>query len=163
MRRATSYLVAGGAVLAAAAIGSRFGPPRSVRTAIWYRLLRKPSFTPPGSVIGPVWGVLDVLLAVTGARLLAAPKSPARSTALAAWALNLCGLGGFSWVFFGRQRPEEGLAVTAAMVGATATQIAAASRVDRTAALAGVPLLLWLGFAGTLAEEIWRRNRGGRA
>ena len=162
MRGATSYLAAGGAVLAAAAIGSRFGPQRSVRTAIWYRLLRKPSFTPPGAAIGAVWSVLDVLLGVTGARLLAAPPGPDRSMALAAWGLNVAGLAGFPWVFFGREQPAEGLAVTTAMLGATSAQVAAAARVDRVAALAGIPLMLWLGFAGTLAEEIWRHNRGRR-
>ncbi len=163
MKASAAYLLAGTAVLAAAAAGGRFGPQRSVRTAIWYGMLRKPSFTPSGRVIGAAWGALDTLLGVAGARLLAARPGPARSTALAAWAVNLVGLASFPWVFFGRQRPGEGLAVTAAMLAAASTQMTAAARVDRVAALAGVPLMLWLSFAGLLAEEIWRRNSGRRA
>ena len=38
------------------------------------------------------------------------------------------------------------------------TLFAAAARVDRPAALAGVPLTLWLGFATLLADGIRRRN-----
>ena len=157
MRTQTAYLLAGGAVLTAAVIGSRQGPQHP-RAAIWYAALRKPPFTPPGPAIGAAWSVLDALLCVTGARLLASRPGPARDAALAGWALNLAGLAGYPWVFFGRKRLDAAAAVVGGMLASAVSTVAAAARVDSVAALAGVPLVLWVGFAGLLSEELWRRN-----
>lgn len=77
-------LLAGGLVLGTALLAQRWGPqPPHLKTAAWYARLRKPSFTPPGPVIGGVWGILEALLAIGGARLLAAPVGPARRRARA--------------------------------------------------------------------------------
>ncbi len=157
MRTIPAGLLAGGAVLAAAALGARHGPQHP-RTAIWYASLRKPNFTPPGPVFGVAWSLLDVLLGIAGARLLAAPPGAARNLALAGWSLNLAGLAGYPWVFFGRKRVDAATAVVGAMLANAAATTAAAARADRPAALATAPLVLWLGFAGLLSAEISRRN-----
>ena len=152
-----SALIAGGAVLAAALIGARRGPQHP-RTALWYASLRKPSYTPPGPVFGAAWAVLDTLTGVSGYRLLRAKPGTARSVALSCWALSVAGIAGYPWVFFGRKQLGESAAVVGAMLASASTYVAAAERVDRPAAALGVPLVLWIGFAGLLSEEIWRRN-----
>ncbi len=157
MDRNTSALVAGSAVLAAAMAGARNGPQRP-STAAWYAMLRKPGYTPPGPLIGAAWGVLETLLAATGYRLLRARRQDARSVALGCWGLTLAGLAGYPWLFFGRKRLASSTAASGAMLASAAGLAFAARDVDEPAAAMTVPLLLWLGFATVLSEELWRRN-----
>jgi tryptophan-rich sensory protein len=103
--------------------------------------------------------MLDGLLWYSGARLLAAPARARRNVALGLWGLSVLGVGGFSWVLFGRKRLDAAAGVTAGMVGTSVGFVAAAAKVDRPAALAGVPLAAWVMFAFLLQEEVWRRNR----
>jgi translocator protein len=157
MKNTLAALASFGPVIAATVAGGRHGPQRPVN-GIWYASLRKPSYTPPGPAFGAAWTVLDGLLATAGYRLMKAAPSPARSLALAGWGLSTAGLAGYPWVFFGRKKLDASLAVTGAMLLAAGGTVAAARQVDRPAAAMGVPLVLWLGFATLLSEEIWRRN-----
>ena len=152
MRKGTAALMAGAAVMTAAVAGSRFGPtPDHPRTAAWYARLRKPSYTPPGPVFGAAWAVLDGLLWYSGYRLLSRRLQPRGNVALGFWGLSVLGVGGFSWVLFGRKRLDEALGVTAGMVGASVAFVGTAAPVDRPAALAGIPLAAWVTFAFPLA------------
>lgn len=158
MDKQGSALVAGAAVLTAAVIGARNGPQRPA-TAVWYGLLRKPSYTPPGPVIGAAWGVLELLLVGTGYRLLRARRTEARTAAVGAWSLTLMGLAGYPWLFFRQKRLTSSTVAAGAMLASAMGTAVAAREVDKPAAAMTVPLLLWLGFATVLSEEIWRRNR----
>jgi len=160
MRPTTAAALAASAVIAAQLSGARYNPsPAQPRTAAWYAALRKPSFTPPGPVFGVAWTGLDALLGYAGYRLLIAQPSSQRRVALGAWSLNLLGVGGFSWVLFGRKRLDQALEVTAGMVATAAATSVTAATVDRRAACACLPLLGWVIFATILQEEVWRRNR----
>lgn len=160
MDRTTAAVAAGTAVLTAQYLGSRSSPtPNHPRTALWYALLRKPAFTPPGPVFGVAWTALDALLGYSGYRLMAAKPSVARSAALGLWALNVVGVGSFSWVLFGRRRLDAATGVSAGMLASGIGTVAAASAVDRPAALACLPLTAWVAFATVLQEEVWRKNR----
>ncbi|MBV9654081.1 MAG: tryptophan-rich sensory protein [Acetobacteraceae bacterium] len=159
MQTRSAASVAATAVTAAQLIGAQWNPsPTHPRTALWYASLRKPSFTPPGPVFAIAWTVLDGLQAYAGYRLLKERPSAARSAALGAWALNLLGVAGFSWVLFGRKRLGEALGVTSGMVVTAATAAGTATLVDRRAGAASLPLLAWVTFAAVLQEEVWRRN-----
>lgn len=160
MRTKTALLLAGAASVGALLAGSRYNPgPDHPGTASWYRRLEKPDFTPPAPVFAIAWPILDALLWFTGYRLLRAPVGPARRTSIIAWFLTLLGIPGYSWVFFGRRQPGEGLGASASMLAGATALTASAARVDRPAALATAPLLGWLVFATVLQEEVWRRNR----
>ena len=76
-------------------------------------------------------GDVDVLLGYAGYRLMRSPPRPARTVALGAWAATLLGVGGFSWVLFGRKRTDEALGVNAAMVGTSVALVASAAKADR--------------------------------
>jgi tryptophan-rich sensory protein len=110
-------------------------------------------------VFGAAWTVLDALLWYSGYRLMARPSSPRQNLAVGLWGLNVLGVGGFSWVLFGRKRPDAAVGVTAAMVATSIAFPVAAKQVDRKASLAGLPLVAWVTFAFLLQEEVWRRNR----
>lgn len=145
------------AVALVAAVGGAFGP-QDPRAAAWYLSLRKPRGTPPGPAIGAIWLVLYGLLAVTGVRLMRARRSTARTTALSCWGAALCGVALFPFTFFGRRKLGESGAVSASMLAAASGTTIAAARVDRVAALCCVPVVLWVGAATVLSEELWRRN-----
>jgi translocator protein len=157
MNKIAAASLSTGAVVAANLVGQRFGPQHP-RTALWYASLRKPSYTPPGPVIGVAWTVLDALLCVAGYRLLTARPGPMRTAAVAAWGLDVLGLAGFPWVFFGRKKLGASTAVSGGMLASAAAAVSTAACVDPIAAAAEVPLVAWLGFATLLSEEIWRRN-----
>jgi tryptophan-rich sensory protein len=151
--------VALGTVTAAALLGSRASPsPDHPRTRRWYERLDKPSYTPPSGTFAFAWTAIQASLAYGCYRLLRAPPSLARTTALALWAGNQVGVGGWSEVFFGHRAPGWGTVASAALAVNAVGYVAAADRVDDTAALSGMPLVVWVGFATLLSEEIWRRN-----
>jgi tryptophan-rich sensory protein len=160
MRDHTAALLAAGAVIGATALGGRYGPgPRRPGTTAWYARLDKPSWTPSGATIGGAWTVVDAFLTVSGARLLAAQASPDRSRALALWGFNVASIWGWQRVFFGSRALTGSVAYVATMVASGLAYVGAAARVDRFAAATGVPYPAWVGFAGLLTGEIWRRNR----
>ena len=68
-------------------------------------------------------------------------------------------IGGWTELFFRRHALAASSVAAAAMTGTSAAYVVTAARVDRPAALAGMPLTAWLGFATVLAEAVRRRNR----
>jgi tryptophan-rich sensory protein len=162
MNRSASGLVAAAAVSAAAICGAGNGPQRP-SAALWYALLRKPAYTPPGPLVGAAWTVLEGLLGAIGYRLLQAPPSTARTVALGGWAGTLAGLAGYPWLFFTRRRLGASAAASGAMLASALTMGAAARRVDRTVLVLAAPLIAWLAFANVLAGELWLDNPGRSA
>jgi translocator protein len=124
----------------------------------WYRKLKKPAFQPPRGAFGPVWTVLYGLIAVSGWRVWNGPAGVARSRALSLWALQLGFNAAWSWLFFGRQRPRSALLDATALSLCVGAYLAAARKVDRTAAVLVAPYLGWVCFANLLNEEIVRLN-----
>ncbi|MGI4976911.1 MAG: TspO/MBR family protein [Janthinobacterium lividum] len=160
MQKMPAAALAATCVVVSQLCGKRYSPtPGHPRTAIWYASLRKPSFTPPGAVFAVVWTGLDALLGYSGYRLMIAPSGRQRSLALGAWATNVAGVAGFSYVLFGRKRLDQALEVTLGMVGSSVAAVATAAPVDRSAAWSVTPLAAWVSFAALLQEEVWRRNR----
>lgn len=160
MRKPEAALLATATVLAAALIGSRWRPsPDEPANIAWYASLQKPAFRPSGATIGIAWTGLDILMAYAGTRLLAAPPTRSRTTALAAWATAVSGLAAYPFLMFGQRRLGAALASVVGMQAATITAVGAAASVGKRAAAALLPLTAWLTLAGILQEEIWRHNR----
>lgn len=162
-RSGLSPLLAGAVVVAVlgggALLGRRNAPePSHPSVDRWYHRLRKPSYTPPDPVFGAVWPVLEAGMAAGGYRLLRQPAGPARNAAVGLWLGLSAMIGGWTELFFRKRALGTSSAAAVAMAGAGAAYVAAASKADRPAALAGVPLTLWLAFASVLAEGVRRRN-----
>jgi len=68
-------------------------------------------------------------------------------------------VGVWTELFFRRKALGPSAVASAAMIASGAGYVAAAAKVDRTAAATAVPFVAWLGFATVLAERIWERNR----
>ena len=151
--------VTGGAVLASALVSARNSPaPTQPAPRRFYKRLEKPPFTPPDAVFG-IWGPLYAALTVSGLRVWLAPRSPARTQALAHWFLIQLGNALSVWLGFGKRRLGASAAETALTVVNAAAYAESARRVDGPAAALALPYVAWIGFAAVLTEELWRRNR----
>jgi 2-polyprenyl-6-methoxyphenol hydroxylase-like FAD-dependent oxidoreductase/tryptophan-rich sensory protein len=151
-----------GVVLGASAVIGRRNAPDPSHPGIrrWYRRLDKPGFTPPDAAFGAVWPVLETGPAVGGYRLLRRPAGGARNAAVGLWLLNTAMVVGWTQLFFREKQLGASAAASGAMVATSVAYVATAAKVDRPAAVTGVPFVAWLGFATLLAERIWRDNPG---
>ena len=144
---------------AAGAIGSIYSYD-GVRD--WYPKLRKPTYTPPSWLFGPVWTLLYAMMGLS----LCLASQQRRKEDGGVWrasrllfgtqlALNVL----WSYVFFGRRAPGWALVEILFLWVAIAATIAAFFKISRSAALLLLPYLLWTGFAAILNHSIWRLNR----
>lgn len=133
--------------------------PDHPRILLWYRTLRKPSWKPADAVIPLAWLGIESTLAAASYRLLRTPSSPARNVSLALLAGNILGIGVWSRLFFGRRNLPVSTAASAALLGGGIAYVVTARKVDSVAAVEGLPLVAWVGFATVLTAAIWRRNR----
>ena len=156
MRIWKALALTGLAAGAAALIGTFSSDPRAMRR--YYRRLDKPSFAPPAKVFGPVWGVLYPAIALSGARVLAAPPSPARSAAIALWVSQMALNAAWTPLFFARKDARAALADIAALLALTTAYTVAAGRIDKPAAALALPYTGWIAFAGALNQGIVARN-----
>lgn len=146
----------------AAALGAR-STAKAIPT--WYRSLHKPDWNPPDAVFGPVWTVLYLSMAFAAWFIRRGiSTSPERGktgkAALRLWWLQLMLNLGWSLVFFGRRRPDWGLAVIGALELTIIATTALAARVSMLAAALLTPYALWTAFASVLNLRIWQLNRG---
>ena len=127
----------------------------------WYPTLRKPRWTPPASIFGPVWTVLYILMAMAAwlVRRSASARPGLARPALRLWSLQLMLNLSWSLVFFGRRRPEWGLVVIGALELAIVGTTLLASRVSRAGAALLVPYGVWTAFALALNYRITQLNR----
>ena len=126
----------------------------------WFDALRKPSFMPPGAAFGIVWPLLDALLGIALAMILAEPQSPRRKAALTLFFVQLALNFAWSPIFFALH--DIGLAniVIFAMAAIAAAAAGQFYRLRRAAGLLMVPYLAWLIFAAMLNSTIQGLNPG---
>lgn len=135
-----------GGVLTASSVGS------------WYPTLSKPSWNPPGSVFGPVWTALYVMMAIAYWVVWKARGFAARR-ATTLFAIQL-GLNLFwSALFFGLRRPDWALLEIVILLGAITLTAVEFRKVSRLAAALLVPYLLWVAYATSLNAAIVWLNR----
>ncbi len=139
----------------AAALGS-LATAQAVDT--WYPALRKPPWTPPSWVFGPVWTVLYLMMAIAAWRVWLA--APWRQTAwpLGLFAVQLALNVLWSVLFFGVQMPGAALVEIVVLWAAILATTIAFFRHSRLAAGLMIPYLAWVSYAITLNFEFWRLN-----
>ena len=147
-------IVCGALVLAAAVAGGRF---TAMGIGPWYDGLAKPSWTPPGSVIGAIWTVLYVLIAVASAIVWTrSPAPPGGYVALLVVNLVLNVL--WCYFFFAARRPGTALVEIAVLELTCLGLVLLASRTSPAAAWMLAPYAAWVAFAGFLNWNIVRLN-----
>lgn len=114
----------------------------------YYESLRTPPGAPPGWMFAPVWLANNAATLYANLRIANLPLStPGRGKALLAEAVNWGLFSAFSGVFFGLRSPILGAADTVAGLAVTGYSVKAAAPLDKRAAWALVPRLVWLAFA----------------
>jgi tryptophan-rich sensory protein len=142
----------GAMVLVTAVAGGRF-TARGVGP--WYDGLAKPAWTPPGAVIGAVWAVLYVLIAVASA-LVWSKAANATGAYVAVLVVNLALNAGWCWLFFAMRRPAAALAEIVVLELTCLALVVLASRVSPVGAAMLVPYAAWVAFAAFLNGSIVR-------
>lgn len=148
----------GGATIGAMLLG-RAAMKRG--TKVWYRTLKKPSWTPPDKSFGIVWPILYAMSAASAWRVWRSPPSKERTAALGLWASQIATNAAWTPLFFGKKRPAAALADLKGTLGSAAGYALAAGKIDRTAGLLMLPYLGWVTFAGSLNSSIVRHNGSG--
>ena len=146
-------LAAGGLVVTAAggALVTQLGP--------WYYGLKKPAWQPPDWLFGPAWTTIFLCMAVSFVLSWnQLPDAGAKARLFGLFALN----GGlntlWSFLFFGRRRPDLALIEIVPFFGSIVLLTVTVAPLDRRAAWAFVPYLCWVLFASVLNIAIVRRN-----
>lgn len=140
--------------LVVALVGSAFTSPDSA----WYRTLNKPSFTPPGSVIGVVWTVIYVLTATSLVVFLKRAEGSGGGHILALYVINGILNALWSYIFFSKQMIGPAVVCSAVIATTVLLLIVVTWNRARPAALLLLPYLGWVSFATFLNWSIYRIN-----
>lgn len=127
--------------------------------ALYRSAAAKPPLSPPGWVFGAVWAGLYALMALSAARVWAAPTGRARSLALGLFFAQLA--VSFCWplIFFDLMWFAPALLWLIALWALALWMSAAFEALDRSAARLQCPYLIWLTFAVYLNFAAWFLNR----
>jgi len=124
----------------------------------WYRELEKPSWQPPGSVFGPVWTVLYLLIAVAATLSFRDVGGPRRRLVLGLYAANLALNVAWTWIFFQGHAPTAAGIVIVFLLATIVALIWLVRPHNRAAALALAPYGAWVAFATALTWAIAAHN-----
>ncbi len=125
----------------------------------WYPGLRKPPFTPPGAVFGPVWTVLYILMAVAAWLAWRTRVSTCRTSGLRLWWAQLAVNLAWTVVFFRLHGPGMALLDLGFLLFAVVGVIRPFRTIRPLAAGLLAPYAAWLVFATYLNAGVWWLNR----
>jgi tryptophan-rich sensory protein len=152
-----SYILIPLVTMLVAYIGGRL-TASSVKT--WYRGLRKPSWTPPGGVIGAVWTVLYILAAISALIVWNLPGGGSVPFTVASlFILNALINIFWSYVFFYLHRPGSAVWVCLLLDLTIVLLIQFIAPFSLLAAWLFVPYATWVTFASYLNYRVWAMNR----
>jgi tryptophan-rich sensory protein len=125
----------------------------------WYATLKKPSFTPPGWLIGSVWIALFFLMGISAFLVWRKGLNNRQvKIALTVFAVQLILNALWSVAFFGFKSPLAGLVVISVLWIAILLTIIKFLKVSRPAGLLLLPYILWVSFAALLNTLIFAIN-----
>lgn len=141
---------------AAAAVGAL----ATVDAGTFYQQLARPAWAPPGSVFGPVWTVLYLLMGVAAWLVWREQHARGRIAALALFLVQLGANALWSWLFFAWHKGAFAFVEVLVLLALIAAMVAAFWRISRLAAVLLVPYLAWVSFASALTFAVWQANPG---
>lgn len=141
----------------AAGVGGMF--TRSGIDSGWYETIRKPPWTPPGWLFGPVWTALYVAMAVAAWLVCRAADWVKTREALLLYAVQLLFNASWSFFFFYLENPLAGLVELLVLWALLLLTMVSFWKLRPAAGWLFVPYLGWVSFAALLNAEIWWLNR----
>jgi benzodiazapine receptor len=145
------------ASFAAGGIGSLF-TFKAIPT--WYAGLKKPPYTPPNWVFGPVWTTLYILMGISV--FLVWQRGLTSSGAVFAFTLfwvQLCINALWSVIFFGIKSKGGGVITIVILWLLILATIVASLPVSRWAGVLLIPYIAWVSIASYLNIGIWWLNK----
>jgi benzodiazapine receptor len=141
----------------AGGIGAIFATP-AIPT--WYARLKKPTFTPPNSVFGPIWVTLYLLMGIAVFLVWREGLGQEGVTIAFAifWAqlvLNIL----WSVIFFGLKSLFGGMVMILLLWIAILINIITFFGVSPLAAWLLIPYIIWVSIAANLNVQVWKLNR----
>lgn len=139
---------------AVAALGAR----ASIAAASFYSELTRPTWAPPGSVFGPVWSVLYLMMAISAWLVWREREWRGTRGALTLFVVQLAANALWSWFFFAWRK---GALASVEIVVLWVLILATLVSFWRIRPLAGallLPYLAWVSFATALCFTVWRLN-----
>ncbi len=137
---------------AVAAFGSQFTPGE------WYEGLRRPPWTPPNWLFGPVWTALYAMMAVGAWLVWQRRRQHGARAALVAFLAQLLFNAAWSWLFFGIHAVGLALLDILALIIAITVTMGLFFHVSRPAGWLLAPYLAWVLYASSLNAAIWVMN-----
>ena len=151
--------------VALAAMAGVVGGIASRDAGVFYGVLAKPTWAPPGWLFAPVWSALYVLMGVAAWLVWRVrPATPAgrasrrRGLALFVGQLALNAL--WTWLFFAWRQGALAFGEIALLWLAVVVTTWYFGRVRPLAAWCLVPYLVWISYATALTWAVWQRNPG---
>jgi tryptophan-rich sensory protein len=155
MKRAVRAVVCVAVVLGAAAVGSLL---TGDEPGEWYAVLRKPAWTPPGWVFGPVWTALYLMMALALLIVWERRGLGGARVAVGLFAAQLALNVAWSGIFFGLRMPGVAFGELVLLWAAILATAVAFWRESVAAGALLLPYLVWVTFAGALNFAVWRLN-----
>jgi translocator protein len=126
----------------------------------WYKKLKKPGFTPPNSVFGPIWITLYLLMAVALFLVWREGFShPEVTTAYIVFFVQLALNILWSVVFFGLKSLSGGLILIIILWVMILVNIILFFGISAAAGILLIPYIIWVSIASNLNLQVWRLNR----
>jgi benzodiazapine receptor len=154
-RQAIALLAFVGACLLAGAVGALLNaaPIRD-----WYPTLRKPDWTPPEWVFGPVWTTLYLLMGLAAWLIWRRAGWGVGRIPLGLFAVQLALNAAWSVLFFNLRSPGSAFGEILLLWCAIGALLWSFVRISTLAGLLLVPYWLWVTFAAALNGVIWWTN-----
>lgn len=154
-RQAITLAVAVGICLGAGAIGSILTTPA---IGTWYATLRKPPWTPPNWLFGPVWTALYLCMAVAAWWVWRQVGFTPARLPLTLFAVQLALNVAWSGIFFALRSPRAAFLEVVVLWLLILWTTVAFWPVSRMAGWLMVPYLAWVTYATALNAAIWKMN-----
>lgn len=124
----------------------------------WYPAIRKPSWTPPDWIFGPVWTLLFLLMALSAWVFCGRAHGRTVRVGLGLFLGQLVLNALWSGLFFAARNPGVAFGETVLLWATIAATLITFSRVSAVAAGLLAPYLLWVTYATALNGAIWLLN-----
>ncbi len=140
----------------AGAIGGFFS---AANVPTWYQTLIKPSFTPPGWIFGPVWGMLYLMMGLAFFFVLISEQGKDKLRFVSGlFCLHLLFNTLWSILFFGLRNPLLAFVDIVVLWLMITGLVFLFWSINKLAGALLVPYWLWVSFASVLNYAIWQLN-----
>lgn len=124
-----------------------------VDTGTWYDSLKRPAWTPPSWVFGPVWTLLYLLMGIAAWRVWAKYGfgDPGTRLALVLFLVHLILNAAWTWLFFGLHMLTAAAVEIVVLWAMILALVVLFWKRDRAGGALLVPYLVWVTYAVTLS------------